>query len=146
MTRAILGLLLLAVAGTWVAAQEPKRVPKDSIRVSIPGCAKGAVFTVGHRTADEPGTVDVAEGLHLHMNGPKKLMAAIKDHEAGMIEITGIVKRDDLVPNQMNLGKGIGISPGPTTSGGSTGAVPMASQAQIDLEGWRQIPGDCPKR
>jgi hypothetical protein len=146
MTRAIPMGVLFALAGVWVAAQEAKPVPKDSVRVSIPGCAKGAVFTVGRRTADEPGTVDVVEGLHLHMNGPKKLMAAIKDHQAGMIEITGVSKREDLVPNQLNLGKGVGISPGPTTSGGSTGAVPVASQAQIDLEGWRQIPGDCPRR
>jgi hypothetical protein len=146
MTRAIPMGVLLALAGVLVAAQEAKSVPKGSVRVSIPGCAKGAVFTVGHRTADEPGTVDVVEGLHLHMNGPKKLLAAIKDHESGMIEITGIAKRDDLVPNQLNLGKGVGISPGPGMSGGSTGPAPIASQAQIDLEGWRQIPGDCPRR
>jgi hypothetical protein len=146
MTRAIPMGVLLALAGVWVTAQEPKPVPKGSVRVSIPGCAKGAVFTVGRRTADEPGTADVVEGLHLHMNGPKKLMAAIKDHESGMIEITGVAKRDDLVPNQVNLGKGFGISPGPTTAGGSAGPVPIASQAQIDLEGWRQIPGDCPRR
>lgn len=146
MTRAISMGVLLALAGVWVSAQETKPVPKGSVRVSIPGCAKGAVFTVGRRTADEPGTVDVVEGLHLHMNGPKKLMAAIKDHQAGMIEITGVSKRDDLVPNQLNLGKGVGISPGPTTSGGSTGPVPIASQAQIDVEGWRQIPGECPRR
>jgi hypothetical protein len=146
MTRAIPMGVLLALAGGWVAAQEAKPVPKDSVRVSIPGCAKGAVFTVGRRTADEPGTVDVVAGLHLHMNGPKKLMAAIKDHQAGMIEITGIAKRDDLAPNQLNLGKGIGISPGPTTSGVSAGPVPIASQGQIDVEGWRQIPGTCPGR
>jgi len=146
MTRPTVVLVLLTLAGAWTAAQETKPVPKDSVRVSIPGCAKGAAFTVGRRTADEPGTVDVAEGLRLHMNGAKKLMAAIKAHETGMIEITGIVKRDDLVPNQVNLGKGFGISAGPGPSGGSAGAVPLASRAQIDLESWRQIPGDCPQR
>jgi|SRR5579871_698268 len=142
MTRTIvIGVLLVA---TSVLAQEVKKVPKDSVRVSIPGCAKGAAFTVGPRSADEPGTVDVMEGLHLHMNGPKKLMSAIKAHEGKMIEITGIVKRDDLVPNQVNLGRGVGISAGPATPSGSTG-VPLMSRAQIDLEGWRQIPGDCPR-
>jgi len=30
-----------------LAAQEPKPVPKDSARVSITGCTKGYVFTVG---------------------------------------------------------------------------------------------------
>ena len=31
------------VAGT--AAQQEKPVPKDSMRISIPGCAKGVMFT-----------------------------------------------------------------------------------------------------
>jgi hypothetical protein len=147
MTRVVLAGVLVAATVGWAAAQEKKPVPKDSVRVSIRGCAKGASFTVGPRSSDEPPTVSVPEGLHLHMNGPKKLMADIKAHEAGMIEITGVAKRDDLVPNQMNLGKGIGISPGPGPSGSSSGAgVPRQSQAQIDLEGWRQIPGDCPRK
>ena len=145
MKRLILVGALLATATSWAAAQEMKKVPKDSVRVSIPGCAKGAAFTVGRLSADQPGESTVAEGLRLHMNGPKKLLADIKAHESKRIEITGIVKRDDLVPNQVNLGKGVSISAGPATPASGTG-VPIASRAQIDLEGWRQIPGECPAR
>ena len=146
MTRVTFVFLLVVLPGAWLCAQEEKPVPKDSVRVSIPGCAKGSVFTVGRRTADEPGTIDVAEGLHLHMNGPKQVMQAIKAHEATMIEITGIIRRNQLDPGGLSLGKGIRITPGPTTSGGSMGGVPPIEQVQIDLESWRQIPGDCPVR
>ena len=58
-------------ASVWAiaaaAAQETKPVPKDSLRVSIPGCTKGYVFTVGRRTADEPGSTNVPEGMHLNV-------------------------------------------------------------------------------
>ena len=42
-----------------LVAQEQKPVPKDSMRVSIPGCTKGYIFTAGRRTLDEPGSVSV---------------------------------------------------------------------------------------
>ena len=41
-------------------AQEKKKVPGDSVRVSIPGCTKGYIFTVGRRTVDEPREAFVA--------------------------------------------------------------------------------------
>src|SRR3954451_727938 len=82
----------VAVLSIAVSAQEEKKVPKDSVRVSIPGCTKGYVFTVGARTADQPGTVNIPEGMHLRMAGPKQLMAEIKAHENSMIEITGLMK------------------------------------------------------
>src|SRR5262245_40580150 len=76
-----------------VAAQETKPVPKDSMRVSLPGCTKGFVFTAGRRSTDEPGYFEIPEGMHLRMNGPKKMIAEIKAHEGSMIEITGLMKK-----------------------------------------------------
>lgn len=145
MSRTTLVGLLIALSASWVLAQETKPVPKDSLRISIPGCAKNAVFTTGKRTVDEPGTLDVAEGVHMHMNGSKKVMADIKAHQATMIEITGIVRRSDLDPGGISLGKGVTIKPGPAPSGSTMGGVPLASQIQIDVESWRQIPGECPR-
>src|SRR5437763_17047460 len=76
-----------------LAAQEKKPVPSDSARVSIPGCTKGYIFTALHRTIDEPGSVNVPDGTHFRMNGPKKMIAEIRAHEGSMIEITGITKK-----------------------------------------------------
>jgi len=143
MTRRIAVVVLLALSGAWVCAQEVKPVPKDSIRISIPGCAKGAVFTVGLRTAEEPGSINLPEGTHMHMNGPKKILSDIKAHEGVRIELSGIVKRMDLQPDAMSVGKGVSISQGVPRSAPTTGGAPVPSQIQIDVEGWRQIPGDC---
>lgn len=144
MTRTTLALTLVAVSGVCLLAQETKPVPKDAVRVSIPGCAKGAAFTTVRPSADQPGTYDVPAGVHMHMNGPKPLMAAIKSHQEAMIELTGTVRKDDLRQDGINV-KGVRISPGPSPSSGSSPGVPIAPQIQIDVEGWRQIAGTCPR-
>ena len=138
-------VLAVAMLSGPLVAQEVKRVPKDSVRVSIPGCINGYIFTAGPRTPDQPGSVDLPEGMHLRMNGPKKLMAEIKAHKGTMIEITGLMKRGQYGPDGVGIGGGVRITPGPP-SGGSLRATPNASQVHIDVEGWRPAVGYCPSR
>lgn len=139
-------MAIAALLSGSLMAQEPKRVPKDSVRVSIPGCTKGYVFTAGPRTADEAGSLVVPEGMHLRMNGPKKLMTAIKAHEGSMIEITGLMRKGQYGPDGVGLGGGVRVSPGPSGGGGGFGPGVSASQNEIDVEGWRAIAGNCPSR
>jgi hypothetical protein len=131
--------VVLAASTGLVVAQEKKPVPKDSVRVSIPGCTKGYVFTAGRRTADEPGSVSVPEGTHFRMNGPKKLIGEIKAQEGKMIEITGVTLKGQYLPGGVAIGGGIRVSPG-SGPGGSA----VAGQLGIDVEGWRPIDGYCP--
>src|SRR5215471_1171759 len=147
MTRfcVVAAITLSAFSGAWLLAQETKPVPKDAVRLSIPGCAKGAAFTTVRPSADQPGTYDVPAGVHMHMNGSKQLMTAIKAHQEAMIEITGTVRKDDLRQDGISLGKGVRIAPGPSPSSGGSPGVPIAPQIQIDVESWRQISGTCPK-
>jgi hypothetical protein len=138
-------LAAVALLSGLAGAQEKKPVPKDSIRVSIPGCTRGYVFTAGRRTVDEPGSVSVPEGMHFRMNGPKKLIAELKAQEGSMIEITGLTKRGQFEPGGVNVGGGVRIGPG-GGYGGGIGGSPVAGQASIDVEGWRPIDGYCPSR
>jgi hypothetical protein len=140
-------LLIVAFAALCLplAAQEGKPVPKDSVRVFIPGCTKGYVFTAGRRTTDQPGSVDISEGTHLRMSGPKKIMSAIKAHEGSMIEITGIMKKGDFTPPGIGIGGGVRIAPGPPPASGSRPPT-SSGQIMIDVEGWRSVPGSCPSR
>jgi hypothetical protein len=121
-------------------AQERKPVPKDSARVIARGCTKGYIFTAGPRAAEEPGTLDIREGMHLRMNGPKKVMAEIKAHEGQAIEIIGLMKKGQYLDG-VNIGGGVRVSPG--SSGGGI-PNPGAGQPQVDLESWRVVPGGCP--
>jgi hypothetical protein len=137
-------VILVAATSTLLAAQEPKPVPKDSVRVAIPGCTKGYVFTAGPRTLEEPGNFEIKEGMHLRMNGPKKLMSEIKAHEGSMIEIVGLMKKGQY-NDGVNIGGGVRIAPAPAGPSGRFPS-PAANQIQIDVEGWRPIVGDCPSR
>jgi hypothetical protein len=138
-------MIVAAALTAGIAAQEPKPVPKDSVRVSIPGCTKGYIFTAGRRTVDEPGSVSVPEGMHFRMNGPKKLMAEIKAQEGKMIALVGLTKKGQFEPGGVAVGSGVRIGPGPSGPGGGLGS-PVAGQISIDVEGWRPIEGHCPSR
>jgi hypothetical protein len=144
-TQTVIIAAVVLLSGRLVA-QEQKRVPKDSVRVSIPGCTKGYIFTAGRRTLDEPGSVSVPEGMHFRMNAPKKLIAEIKAQEGSMIEITGVTKRALYRPDGVGIGGGVRVSPGPGVTDGSLPGSPVASQIGIDVEGWRPVAGRCPSR
>ena len=132
--------LVLSVS---LAAQE-KKVPKDSFRVTVPGCTKGMVFTAGPRTEDQPGRLDVPEGIHLRMNGPKKVIAEIRAHEGQMIQVTGLMKKGQYNQQGVSVGGGVRVIPG---TGGPVGNRPtVGTQAvnYIDVESWQPAPGSCP--
>ena len=128
-----------------LGAQESKPVPKDSVRVFVPGCSKGLIFTAAPRTEDRGGS-GVPEGMHLRMSGPKAMMTEIKAQAGSMIEITGLIKRGQFAQGGVSVGRGVRITPGPATSGGSLAPNPGVSQTMIDVEGWRHIVGECPSR
>jgi hypothetical protein len=139
-------IVALAVLSGPLVAQENKPVPKDSVRVTIPGCTKGYIFTAGHRTEDHPGSVDIPEGMHLRMNAPKKMMAEIKTREGSMIEISGLMKKGQFRPDGVGIGRGVRVTPGPAPTGGGLPGNPGIGQSLIDVEGWRPVVGDCRSR
>jgi hypothetical protein len=136
-------LIAAAMVTAPLGAQERKPVPKDSVRVFVPGCSKGMIFTAGARTEDSPGAA-VPEGMHLRMSGPKELIADIKGHEGSRIEITGLMKKSQ--PGEgVSIG-GVRVSPTPSGPSGNMRPSPGVSQNVIDVEGWRTVPGECSSR
>jgi hypothetical protein len=144
-TAAVIAITAAVLSGP-LSAQENKPVPKDSVRVFVPGCTKGFIFTAGRRTEDEPGSLVIPEGMHLRMNGPKKMMLEIKGHEGSMIEITGLMKKGQYKPGGVGIGGGVRIAPGPASAGGSLAGNPGVEQLLVDVEAWRPIAGACPSR
>jgi len=127
-----------------LVAQETKPVPKDSVRVFVAGCTKGMMFTAGPRLEDPPTSLEIKEGMHLRMNGPKNLMNEIKAHEGSMVGITGLMKKGQYLPG-VAVGGGVRISPPSQGPGGITANV-GGDQIYIDVEGWRPVTGNCPAR
>jgi hypothetical protein len=115
------------------------------VRVSIAGCTKGYVFTANHNMPDVVSSLDIPAGMHLRMNGPKKVIDAIDAYKDSMIQITGIMKKGQYGPGGVAIG-GVRIAPGPSSGGGPSFADPAAGQIQIDVEGWSPVLGTCPSK
>jgi len=144
MKSAAVVALALAISSV-LGAQETKPVPKGSVRVSIPGCSKGYMFTASRRTVEAPGSVDVPEGMHLRLNAPKKMMAEIKAHEGSLVEITGLMRKGQYGPSGIGIG-GVRVQPGSSPASGTLSVGAPASPVMIDVEGWRPVVGNCSVR
>lgn len=136
----LLALLLAAPA----AAQQEKPVPRDSVRISIPGCSKGVVFTVMESPEHESRS-SIPPGRRFRLAGPKTLLKEIRDEEGTMIEVTGLVRKGQLDPSGVSLGGGVRVGPGPSPLGGVANN-PNFNQIVLDVEGWRALGGSCPGR
>jgi hypothetical protein len=135
-------VLVIGLAGTSAAQEKP--VPKDSVRISVPGCSKGVVFTVTPSPEHESRS-SVAPGRRFRLAGPKKLLDEIKEWEGAVIEVTGLIRKGQLDQGGVSLGGGVRVGPGPSPLGG-VGRDPNYNQIVLDVEGWRALTGQCPSR
>jgi len=139
-------LLILLTPGALLAQE--REVPRDSVRVSIPGCSKGSAFVVGVSPEKERTSIEIAAGRRFRLTGKKPLLQEIRKREGTMIEVTGIIRRSDLPgPGGISTGGGrvrIGGGP-PVDSGGvSPNRAPASANAILDVEGWRPLAESCP--
>jgi hypothetical protein len=137
------------ILGTVVglSAQE-RKVPKDSTRVSIPGCSKGSAFVVTPSPEKERTSTEIVTGRRFRLAGSKDVLNEIKKREGTIIEVTGIVKNSDLKEGGIKLGGGRvrigGINPQDPIAGGP-GHAPVSGVAILDVEGWRPLGESCPR-
>lgn len=143
--RLALFATLAVITGGLPSAQE-REVPKDSVRITVPGCARGRLFVVGPRSEHEPGRSDIAPGRRFRLAGNKDALAEIRKREASMVQLTGLIRRSDVNPPGISLGGGVRISPGmpPTTS--SPGRNSGFDEVVFDVESWQPLPGSCPAK
>ena len=144
MTTAAAALFLALSAAALVAQGEPG-VPKDSALVSINGCAKNGIFTVGDRREDQPGTLEIQPGRRFRLNGPKTLLNEIKAHRRTVMQVTGLIRKADVPP------QGISVAGGRVRIGGAVPRDPISdpsrypayNQPVIDVRSWKALTGDC---
>ena len=136
-------VVLAGVLTAGLSGQQEKPVPKDSIRISIPGCSKGTAFTVMESPEHESRS-SVPPGRRFRLAGKKEMLKEIKGAEGQMIEITGLIRRGQLDESGVAIGGNVRIAPGPTP-GTSVGTNPGYNQIILDVEGWRPLAGGCPR-
>ena len=142
--------LLLATVMTvsvgLLNAQE-KAVPKDSVRLTIPGCAYDRLFIVDSSPEHEMPRSDIKPGRRLRLSGPKKMLEEIKSRQSDMVELTGLMRKSDLIEQGVGLAGGsVRIMPGRSPVGATGGPDSTVTQAVIDLESWRPLNVTCPAR
>lgn len=140
-------LIAALVVPALAQEQEPK-VPDDSTRVTIRGCARDRVLIVAPRSEDQPGTLEIAPGRRFRLSGPKDLLEGIKraGKNQSMVLVTGLVRK-----NSVGGPAGIPVFGGRVRIGGAmpqAGANdpatdPAYNQAGLDVESWQPLPDNC---
>jgi hypothetical protein len=142
---AVLGVALLVPA--LAQEQEPK-VPDDSTRVTIRGCARDRVLIVAPRSEDQPGTLEIEPGRRFRLSGPKDMLEGIKraGKNQSMVMVTGLVRK-----NSVGAPAGIPVFGGRVRIGGTMPQAgvndpardPAYNQAGLDVESWQLLPDGC---
>jgi hypothetical protein len=151
MKKLLLPTVVLLASAALLLAQE-REVPKDSSRITIPGCAKGRTFTIAERPDHEATSADLRPGRRFRLSGPKDILDEIKKREGMMVEVTGLVRKAELAgPGGLTTGGGrvrVGGGTPRDAVGGSPTQSPMgvATDAVLDVEGWNRLPESCPSR
>jgi hypothetical protein len=144
MTSVILSLILAAAA---VQAQEPNRIPSDSVEIEARGCLKGRVFTATAGPPEERVTrgPDVT-GRNFRVAGKREVMDLVKKYNGQWVQIVGIVRKNALDDPGVQMGAGRGrvtIGPGGDPSRVSPGGM-MANVPTMDVTSVRFLLERCP--
>ena len=132
--------LLLALAIPQDAGQEKRRVPEDSVELTVIGCLKGRVLkTIDQRQTDVESSPYVGERT-FRLAGKKDVIDLVKKYDRRLVEVVGIVRRADLDDKGITVG-GITISGGPPVSGRPPG--PGATIPVMDVEAVRLRADSC---
>jgi hypothetical protein len=114
--------------------------------LSISGCARGRVFTVGRNPEHEVSSFAVELGTKLRLEGDKKVLGEIKAREASMVELTGLMKQSDVKQPGIGIAGGrVRITP-VMPSGRTSGYDPGPPTPVLDVESYRLLNASCPNR
>jgi hypothetical protein len=129
--------------------QEQAKVPKDSSRVAIPGCARDRVFIVADAPNHEPVGTRLEPGRRFRLAGKKDVLEAIRLREGTMVEVTGLVRKSDL-----EGASGVRLFGGRVRIGGAQPQAPLSdvqrnstyTEVVLDVESYRLLTESCPAR
>jgi hypothetical protein len=105
--RALSIAVLLPMAALAQAAQDPppnqetKKVPDDSVEIGTTGCLKGRVFTATEPREDFMRRGPNVTGRSFRLTGPRPVMDMVKTHDGDLVEIVGLVRKNDLRDNAL---------------------------------------------
>ena len=97
-TLVFAGALLPGAVFAQEQAPEPgtRKIPSDSVEIATTGCLKGRVFTATQPREDFMRRGPNVTGRSFRINGPKTVIDVVKTHDGDLVEIIGLVRKNDL--------------------------------------------------
>ena len=98
LARAVCLAVLIPVAALAQAQEnaETRKIPDDSVEIATTGCLKGRVFTATQPREDFMRRGPNVTGRSFRLNGPRQVMDVVKTHDGDLVEIIGLVRKNDL--------------------------------------------------
>ena len=140
---ATVAILLLCCLAYAVAQEKP--IPKDSRRITIPGCVRGSSFITGIPRSHE-STPGVRGGQRYRLNARKGVLKDMEKQKTSMIEVTGLV-RVSQEPGGVSIAGGrvrIGGAMPRDPRGSDVTRDPRYNEVVLDVESWAPLPDACP--
>lgn len=143
----IASLASVALASAALVAQSGqeegrRKVPKDSVEVTVTGCLKGRVLQVSEARRTDVESGPPIRQRSVRLAGKKDVMTEVKSHDGHFVELLGLMKKADLVEPGMRFKGGRVVIGGGT---GSPGAIPspVENVAVLDVSSVQTVGGDC---
>ena len=140
-------VVALALASVTVLAQNgqeegKRKVPKDSIEVTVTGCLKGRVLQVSEVKQTDTQSGPPMRQHSLRLAGKKDVMKDVKERDGHFVQLIGLIKKADLVEPGVRFKGGRVVIGG---GSGSPGAIPspVENVAVLDVSSSQTTGGEC---
>ena len=136
-----------ALASATILAQNGqqegrRKVPKDSIEVTVTGCLKGRVLQVSDVKQTDTQSSPPVRKHSLRIAGKKDVMKEVKTRDGHYVQLVGLIKKADLVEPGIRFRGGRVVVGGGTGSPGSIPS-PVENVAVLDVSSVETTGGDC---
>jgi hypothetical protein len=140
-------LLSMAIASIPVAAQKGqeegrRKIPKDSIEVTVKGCLKGRLLQVSEVRQTDVESGPPVRQRSLRLAGKKDVMKQVKESDGHFVELIGLLRKADLIEPGLRFKGGRVVIGGGTGSPGNIPS-PVENVAVMDVSSVQATTGEC---
>jgi hypothetical protein len=136
-------LLIMLGATTGQETPQERKVPKDSIRLTITGCLKGRVLAVSDVRRPDAESGPIVRARSFRLAGKGDVMDEIKREDGHLVDVTGLVRKSALIEPGVRIGKRIVVGGGSPVAGSGGPPAPTETVPVLDVWTVQQRSSSC---